>query len=186
MENSARKNSRRNTRTSAVDKAAVRSLIADLQKEDANQRRNARLALVKIGDPAIAPLTHLLRQRNDFVRWEATKTLAELKRPAAACSLVRSLEDKAFGTRWLAAEGLVCLGHPALENLLEALMRNPDRHLLHQGAHHVLRALTRKGESRELLQPVISALEDAEPSSSVPFVAKSALERLRAEEAALR
>ena len=123
------------------------------------------------------PLVKALADPNQWVRWEAAKALGQIGDPAAAQALVTALEDKMFDVRWLAAEGLIAMGRGALVPLLQALMERSDSTWTREGAHHVLHDLT-GGDIKEILLPVLAALEDVEPSVEVPFVAKAALDKL--------
>lgn len=157
--------------------ASISSLVADLASEDEVQRTDARQSLVAIGRPAVAPLTEALGDSRRQVRWEAAKALCEIADPAAAPALVKTLQDSEFSIRWLASEGLIALGPRGLEPLLRALMEHSDSVWLRQGAHHVLHDLAR-GILKEVLQPVLAALEDIEPSLEAPLAARTALDTL--------
>ena len=67
-----------------------------------------------------------------------------------------------------------------LKPLLHALMEQSDSVFLRQGAHHVIHDLN-KGELRKYLSAVLAALENVEPSMSVPQAAYHALEMLEKE-----
>jgi HEAT repeat protein len=160
-----------------ADPAIVSWLIADLASQSPLVRANARQSLVAMRGPAVAPLIEALADPKRQVRWEAAKALSQIADPAAAAALVRSLRDRGFGVRWLAAEGLIALGSKGLVPLLRALIDHSDSVWLRQGAHHVLHDLA-KGNLKDLLQPVVAALEDVEPSLEVPVAAGTALRAL--------
>ncbi len=160
-----------------ADPATINSLIADLRGHD-EMRQRARQALVAIGRPAVAPLMEALADPNENVRWSAAKALGQIGDPAAAPALANALKDENSGVRWLAAEGLTALGREGLVPLLEALEERSDSAWLRQGAHHVLHDLAGKG-LRELVAPVLAALEDIEPTVEVPWAARTALKALR-------
>ena len=94
-------------------KADIDSLVAALASPDRVTRQTARETLVDLGHAAVGPTIPLLNDRNDHVRWEAAKTLAEIGDPAAAEALVKTLEDRDAGIRWLAATGLITCAGPA-------------------------------------------------------------------------
>jgi HEAT repeat protein len=125
----------------------------------------------------VTPLIEALAGGDTQTRWEAAKALGYLADPDGAPALVRALRDEEFGVRWLAAEGLILLGRDGLEPLLRALMERPDSVWLRQGAHHVLRVLSRRG-FREVLQPVLAALDGLEPWLQVPLAAEDARDAL--------
>jgi hypothetical protein len=157
---------------------AIGSLIVQLASDDGLVRVNARQSLVAIGAPAVASLIEAVHDADGHVRWEAAKALSEIVDPAAAPALVRALQDREFGVRWLAAGGLVALGSKGLVSLLRALVEHSGSVRLRQGAHHVLHDLARHRDLTEVLQPVLAALDGIEPSLQVPVAAEAALEAL--------
>ena len=153
-------------------KDEIGSLIADLSSYNGPTRRCARQSLVAIGKPAVAPLIALLSDPKRQTHWEAVKALGEIGDPAAAPALVHALEDEWSGIRWLAAEGLIVMGCEGLRPLLQALAHHSDSKWLREGAHHVLRTMSKESE---LVSPVLQALEDIEPVVQVPPAAERAL-----------
>lgn len=161
-----------------VDPATIGSLVGDLASKDGLVRESARLSLVAVGRPVVGALIKLLADRNRRVRWEAAKALSQIADPKAAPALVRALEDEEFSVRWLAAKGLIALRSEGLAPLLRALVKRSDSASLLQGAHHVLHDVMRRGVQKEVLQPLLAALEDFEPSLEVPLAARAALDAL--------
>lgn len=162
---------------SNAEMASISSLIDDLTCDDVPACQKARRALVDIGKPAIGPLIKALSDRREWVRWEATKALGQIGDPVATQVLVGALQDKLFDVRWLAAEGLIALGRTVLVPLLQALTEHPDSLRLRQGAHHILHDL-RAEDLKEMLQPLLAALEDVKPAEEVPLAAKTILDTL--------
>ena len=154
-------------------------LIATLGVDKGAERESARRALVNIGEPAVPALIDALSNLKQQVRWEAAKALGQIGDPIAAPALVTALEDKHFGVRWLAAVGLVALKHDGVQPLLSALLERSDSDCLREGAHHVCHNLS-KGESCEVVKPVLAALNKPEPQLAVPLAAYAALNSLRA------
>jgi len=169
--------SRKDGRDVADNAAAISSLIAAFASEEGLVRETARQRLVHLGRPAVRPLMKALAGGDTQTRWEAAKALGYLADPDAAPALVRALQDEEFGVRWLAAEGLILLGHDGLKPLLRALIERSDSVWLRQGAHHVLRALSKSG-FREVLRPVLAALDGLEPWLQVPLAAEDARDAL--------
>jgi HEAT repeat protein len=153
--------------------------VAGLASGNPIVREEAREALVAVGTPAVAPLVRALLDPDKRVRWEAAKALSFIHDPAAAPALVLALGDDHFGTRWLAAEGLIALGRDALEPLLRALLDPANAVWLGEGAHHVLHELQRRRRAT-WLTPVMRALREREPGMAVPPAALAALKALRA------
>ena len=156
------------------------ALISALSGKDDGVRLRARQSLVAMGKAAVPSLAEALGDKNDLVRWEAAKALGEIGAPEVAPFLVKALEDEAFDVRWLAAIGLIGMNIKGLKPLLHALMEQGDSAFLRQGAHHVIHDLN-KGELRKYLSAVLAALENVEPSMSVPQAAYHALEMLEKE-----
>jgi len=155
----------------------VSGLVATLGDSNGIARQHARQALVEIGQPAVPALIAALASPQEQVRWEAAKTLSEIAAPESAPGLVLALEDRDFSVRWLAAEGLVAIGHGSIQPLLEVLVERGDHQWLREGAHHVLKVLSKRG-SYEAIAPVLAALEGLEPELVVPPAAKAALKTL--------
>jgi len=167
---------------SHADSATMSALVTDLGSKDGLVRVRARLSLVAIGEQAVGPLVKALAHRNKWVRWEAAKALGQIGDLTAAEALVRALEDEVFDVRWLAAEGLITLGRGALLPLLHALVERSDSEWLREGAHHVFHDLVKgRPELWDVLQPVLAALEDVEPSLEAPIAAEDALNKLTGE-----
>jgi HEAT repeat protein len=157
----------------------VSGLVAALGDNNGLVRQHAREELVDIGHPAVPSLRAALASPHEQVRWEAAKALSEIATPESAPGLVTALEDREFSVRWIAAEGLVAIGHRSVEPLLEALVARGDRQWLREGAHHVLKTLSKRGGSYEAIAPVLAALEGMEPELVVPPAAKAALNAMR-------
>jgi HEAT repeat protein len=181
LENLNRKNKDKASRGTNASPTAIRSLIADLRSKDGMLRQRSRQSLVAIGKPAVTSLIKLMRDRNDQVRWEATKALSDIGDPETAPALTAVLEDEEFDVRWLAAEGLIALGRKGLAPLLKALTERPQSVWLREGAHHVLHDLAKAGLHKRVAS-LLQALEGVEPEIEVPPVAHKLLNALRKRE----
>jgi HEAT repeat protein len=158
----------------------IKHLVADLRSNDGAVRREARQALVFIGKPAVDLLIPLLEDPDDDVRWEVAKALAEIADPRAASDLVGLLMDHNFGVRWLAAEALIPIGRDALKPLLEKLTEHSESSWLRSGILHVLHNLAKKApDLKEVVGPVITALEGFEPEIGCLGPAYAALDKLK-------
>ena len=168
------------TRGSAARKTDISDvtlLVDDLTCNDVYKCRRARRALVGMGDSAVPHLMDALKHRKGWVRWEAAKALSQMPGPVATDALVIALGDNNFDVRWLAAEGLIDRGREGLAPLMKALIEGSDSVVLRDGAHHVLFDLSH-GSLREMVLPVLQALEDVEPSVEVPLKARALLRKL--------
>jgi len=160
------------------DAETINNLISDLASDDDSRRKSARFSLMAIGKRAVPRLVEVLKDRNDLVRWEATKALAEIGDSEAAPALVKALEDEEFGIRWTAAEGLTGMNVKGLRALFLAMEQKPDSSLLREGAHHVLHYLA-KGELKKYLAPVLDALEGPAPIVQTLVAAYHAMEDMQ-------
>jgi HEAT repeat protein len=154
------------------------ALVADLRSRDGMVRLKAREALTSMGKRAVRQLIPLLKDPEDDVRWEAAKALADIADARAASDLVAALEDENGDVRWLAAQGLIAIGRDALVPLLETLIERPSSVWLREGAHHVLHDLA-KADLKDLLTPVVAALDGVDPEIGVHWPALKALQGLR-------
>jgi len=156
----------------------IKSLIAELESEDGIVRVRARKSLVDIGHDAVESVVEKLTSKQEWLRWEAAKTLAQIGDPSATQALIGALHDKMYDVRWLAAEGLIHIGEKAVEPLLEAVIKQPDSLWIREGAHHVLHDLE-KSSLKEQLKPVLNALEDVEPLLEFAVAAEAALNQIK-------
>ncbi|MFC1910508.1 HEAT repeat domain-containing protein [Chloroflexota bacterium] len=158
-------------------KALIKLLIADLESKDGVGRVKARRQLVAFRKQSVAPLIRMLSNENDWVRWEAAKALRQIGNAESIQALLEALTDKQLEVRWLAAEGLIRIGRKTIAPLLGALVRHSDSLWLREGINHVLQDINR-GKIREVLRPVLVALEGPAPSLEVPLAAQAALKAL--------
>lgn len=158
---------------------AALSLIRALSSKDGNARERARRGLVAIGRPAALALATLLHKKDTQLRREAAKVLAAIADPATAPALVRALGDSDLELRGIAAEGLIVMGRPGIEEVLRGLVWAPYSVWFREGAHHVLSTLS--GRARAI-QPVLDALAGANWQEMAPLAAEKALAALRKDE----
>lgn len=161
----------------AGTQARIAPLINELTCDDVIACQNARRSLVDIGQQAVPSLIGALKDRREWVRWEAARALGEIGGPQATEALLESLEGDSFEIRWLAAEGLIRAGREVVRPLLGALLEHPDSVWLRQGAHRVFRDFEH-ADLRDILHPVSEAIESDDPAVRVPVAVKEALDRL--------
>lgn len=116
----------------------IREHIYKLADNDGSERENARKVLIDIGAPAIDYLFEMISHPDVIARWEALKTLIEIKDPDIIPLLINSLDDNNSAIRWLAAEGLADMGEEAFIALLTALSAYPDTVSLRKGVKHFI------------------------------------------------
>jgi hypothetical protein len=157
----------------------IARLIDELASNDPVVRQQAREKLCRIGghDVTRALVAELVDPRR-LVRWEAVKALAVLADPIAAPGLLHAIEDDDGDVRWVAAEGLIGLGHVGLLTVLSGLTRRARSIEFCRSAHHVLHDLKKHGHA-EVIAAVLAALEQDEPETAAPPAAHHALLALK-------
>ena len=144
-----------------INNQNIDALIEVLKSKDGIARQNARIALVKIGEPALDALIAAFDIKKDPLHWEVAKALSQIGTAKAAQTLVDALEDKEFSVRWIAAEGLINIGEDGLIPLLEALRKRTDSIWLREGSHHVIHDLLNQKLINEAAQECLIAVLDA-------------------------
>jgi HEAT repeat protein len=187
------KKSNRSTEREESKLGNIDKLIKNLASKDGILRVKSRYELVCLGESGLKQLTQAVSDKNQTVRWEATKALGQIAASMteeesigrvyqnAVKALVAALEDRNFDVRWLAAEALIAVGNSAIVPVLEVLETNPGSLVLREGAHHVFHDLAHRTHVEDLLLPVITALEDPSMSIEVPFIAKSLKDKIKAD-----
>ena len=156
----------------------LNALLDQLGSEEGIERHNARIALVTAGYAAVPGLVGRLEHGNRHARWEAAKALTIVRDERAVRALVHSLTDEIPGVRWLAAEALASIGRGVLEPLLQGMLEHSHSPWFREGAHHVLTTVG-KGDLREVVRPVLRALEGIEPEIGVLVPSHELLKALR-------
>lgn len=169
------------TMADAPERAQERlsELLEKLGDEEGTVRHHARIALVTAGTVAVPGLIERLEHGNGHARWEAAKALTIVRDERAVHALVHALSDEIPGVRWLAAEALTTIGRGVLEPLLQGMLEHSHSPWFREGAHHVLSTVG-KGDLRELVRPVLRALEGVEPEIGVLVPSHELLKALRA------
>ena len=167
-----------------ADTTSIDSLIETLNSKDGLARQHARHTLVQIGEPTLPALFKAFEKKGDIMHWEIAKALSQIGSSKAAEVLVNALEDKEFSVRWIAAEGLIHIGYDTVVPLLTALKERSDVVWLREGAHHVFHDLiSRKlvdNKARQLLSPLLDALNHINPEIEVISTAAKALDLMKA------
>ncbi|MEJ2544326.1 MAG: HEAT repeat domain-containing protein [Calditrichaceae bacterium] len=155
----------------------IKDNILKLADRDGVERERARKKLVEIGTPAIDFLSEMETHPKAIARWEAVKTLSEIKDPISAPLLINALEDKSTGVRWLAAEGLAALGKKGMIAVLKALVDYPETVYLRQGAHHVLKRLQDYFDDENFRQ-ILKTLEYSDAADTLPSLIITYLDKI--------
>lgn len=166
----------------------IDTLIAELSSKDGIARQTARAELVKIGAPALESLIRTFEtERNTYAHWEAAKAMSAIGGPEAVTPLLHALDDKEFSIRWIAAEGLVAIGSPALEGLLNSIIEEEQAQFFCEGAHHILHDLISKqlidAETIEQIEPLQKVLMKSVSEIEIKHQAVKALKWLTGKQA---
>jgi HEAT repeat protein len=151
----------------------IEALIAALKDGDSSMRREAALALGKLGDArAVEPLFAVLNDGDSYVRDTVAKALGILGDARAVEPLIAALNDGDSHVHYAAAAALGELGDArAVEPLLDGIKHGDSN--LRLGA---ARALGKLGDARAV-EPLIAALNDGD--RYVREAAEGALKELR-------
>ena len=170
--------------TQYSDDTNLKSLMKRLESTDGLVRQKARRALVEIGDSAVIPLSEtLMHSKLDQTRWAAAKALGEIIDTKSLPALVNALEDTNTDVAWLAGMALKKFEKVAWKILLQQLVENGvDSVRLRNGARHVFSGQKEEGFN-DLLEELMTALEDTALPESGAIVATEILKRMRRKDA---
>jgi len=129
--------------------AAQEEEIARLKSQHAGERRQAALALARMGPEAVAAVPALLARLDDsnvMVRHAAMLALGGIRDPRGVPPLARLLASPDERTRRIASVSLAEIGAPAVPALRNVL-RKSGRHTARLAAAHALAALGEKAVS---------------------------------------
>jgi len=137
---------------------SIEELLNSLASPNGIIRQKARYELVKIGNPALKHLVEFQSSDKHLAKWEAVKAISEIGTKESIPILIKALDDDEFDVRWLAAEGLIDIGHSSIYPLLRAFISNNDSAHLKEGVHHVLKGLELRGSYEDKYR-IIKSLE---------------------------
>lgn len=161
--------------------ASVAKLIRLLSDSDGKVREKARNVLAEREPAVIDQLEPLINSPNDLERWEAAKTLAQMRDGRTADLLAEAIKDDRFDVHWVAGEGLIHLGYKAVPAVLHSLVEAAHSVRVREGANRVLgevlRGLSVKEKHAKSIKKVLDTLHGFHP---VEEIAEQAYEALRA------
>jgi HEAT repeat protein len=143
----------------------VEGLINALNDDTENVRREAMMALERIGDSrATEPLIQLLQNPDITIQEEAITALGRIGDKKAVSPLIQTLNSQHIGIRWKSAEALGKIGDPQATEPLIQKLQDPDKTIQEEA----ITALGRialdpliqdlKGEDQNLKDNAITAL----------------------------
>ena len=106
----------------------VEGLINALNDDAENVRREAMMALERIGDSrATEPLIQLLQNPDITIQEEAITALGRIGDKKAVSPLIQTLNNQHIGIRWKSAEALGKIGDPQATEPLIQNLKDPDK-----------------------------------------------------------
>ena len=132
----------------------VEGLIHALNDDAENVRREAMMALERIGDSrATEPLIQQLQNPDITIQEEAITALGRIGDKKAVSPLIQTLNNQHIGIRWKAAEALGKIGDPKATEPLIQTLQDPDKTIQEE-------AITALGRIRDkkAVSPLIQTL----------------------------
>ena len=152
------------------------SLIKDsLDHKNSVKKLAARSKLVVMGKTIIPKLHKLLNSENGLLRMEAAKIVELIADRRSVPFFINLLEDKEFEIRWIAAEGLIKIGRPAILPLLKSIRDGKSSYIMNKGGHHVLLSLLKEDEKIKLKSLLLSLDDAQELGETAPTEASEAI-----------
>jgi tetratricopeptide (TPR) repeat protein len=147
------------------ERGDVDGLIHALNDDAENVRREAVMALERIGDTrATEPLIQALQDPDKTIQEEVITALGRIQDKKAVPPLIKTLNNQHIGIRWRAAEALGKIGDPQATEPLIQTLQDPDKTIQEE----VITALGRiavnplihdlKGEDQNVRKEAIIAL----------------------------
>ena len=134
----------------------VEGLIHALNDDAENVRREAMLALERIGDSrATEPLIQQLQNPDITIQEEAITALGRIRDKKAVSPLIQTLNNQHIGIRWKSAEALGKIGDPKATEPLIQTLQDPDKTIQEE-------AITALGRIRDkkAVSPLIQTLNN--------------------------
>ena len=151
-------------------------LISDsLDTADFSKILITRETLVQMGGKIIPHIHKLLSSENDSLRMEAAKIVELIADRRSIPLLLSLLDDRVFDIRWIAAEGLIKIGRPAICPLLQSVRDGKSALIFNRGSHHILLGILDEEEKKRLM-PLLQSLDNYhELGETAPVLASIAL-----------
>jgi hypothetical protein len=155
------------------------SLIKEsLDSKNSLKKLAARNTLVRMGKTIIPKMHKLLESGSGLLRMEAAKIVELIADRKSIPFLINLLDDKEFEIRWIAAEGLIKIGRPAILPLLKSIRDGKSSFIFNKGAHHVLLSLLNENEKNKLKSFLLSLDDAKELGETAPVEASEAIKTI--------
>lgn len=149
-----------------------------LDTKNSGKKLAARNTLVRMGKTIIPQLHRLLDSENGLLRMEAAKIVELIADRKSIPFLINLLDDKEFEIRWIAAEGLIKIGRPAILPLLKSIRDGKSSFILNKGAHHILLSILKEDEKNKLTKLLLSLDDAQELGETAPVEASEAIKTI--------
>jgi HEAT repeat protein len=146
-----------------------------LDNKNSSKKLAARSTLAKMGKTIIPQMHSLLDSENGLLRMEIAKIVELIADRRSIPFLINLLDDKEFEIRWIAAEGLIKIGRPAILPLLKSIRDGKSSNILNKGAHHVLLSLLKEDEKIKLSSLLLSLDDAKQLGETAPVEASEAI-----------
>ena len=138
------------------ERGDVDGLIHALNDDAENVRREAVMALERIGDTrATEPLIQTLQDPDKTIQEEVITALGRIQDKKAVPPLIQTLNNQHIGIRWRAAEALGKIGDPQATEPLIQTLQDPDKTIQEE----VITALGRI-QDKKAVPPLIQTLNN--------------------------
>ncbi len=138
------------------ERGDVDGLIQALNDDAENVRREAVMALERIGDTrATEPLIQTLQDPDKTIQEEVITALGRIQDKKAVPPLIKTLNNQHIGIRWRAAEALGKIGDPQATEPLIQTLQDPDKTIQEE----VITALGRI-QDKKAVPPLIKTLNN--------------------------
>jgi nucleotide-binding universal stress UspA family protein len=155
-----------------------RAVAVDFIEHGNPARVEAALSLApELGPDAIPQLADVAADTTAERRWGAYHAIRKIGGPAAIDPLVEGLQCDDLSVRWIASDGLIEIGHPAIPALLRALATANPTPIFHRAALRVLRRAELSGHE-DSLQRLLDSLEHATTVVQAPPLAQELLREI--------
>lgn len=158
---------------------AIVLLIDAVRSGDRMVAAAAVESLQEIGAAGVPAVSEALTAtREDQARWSLVKVLSAVGDERAIPTLMGALEEKNYGTRWLAAEGLARIGRPVLVPLLRQVAETKASTWLRDGVWHIMNKINLPDDQERAFYKQLGAELKRTSAANLPHIARQELRRL--------
>ncbi len=157
---------------------ATAYLLEALKSGDRQVMGAAADGLQAIGGAAVSAVLPLTGDNDEQLQWHAYKVLSTTADGSTVPALIAGLESRNSGIRWLAAEGLVKVGRPALRPLLQRMTGEKLSVWVRNGVVHALNKIRWADEGERVYYTKLANEIKLAPTETLSHIARRELEHL--------